>query len=353
MSRFWNFSDISIGDRDTSHFCAVLSPSFQKVGHVTTRGQWSRDHPIGDPWFAISRFWNLLDISIGDQDTSLNGHMARHQLSTYLHFCAVLWPSFQKVGHVTIRDHWSRDHQIGDPWFAISRFWNYTDISIGHQVIASKMVVRMFCMGISPKKRNLTLWYTIDKNRCDIWVSQIYEPIWSSGQNFDISTFKGVYPSSSQCKSLFLMANFLSPTFLGVIFCYFWVFWGVNVKFCVFDPQKALPYPKRHLPVYFMKLSDKRCPLHPSWRTQKRWAIWFELLAIWQQIVNETRPWKNLLSWNVNTCLSSDFIGHVVCFVLEFDSLMIPCYINFINNATTNDTKWKIRNRRHEVCLVG
>ena len=54
---------------------------------------------------------------------------------------------------------------------------------------------------------------------------------------------------------------------LGVIFCYFWDFRGVNVKFSVFDPQKALPYPKRHLPVYFMKLSDKRCRLHPGSRT--------------------------------------------------------------------------------------
>ena len=49
-------------------------------------------------------------------------------------------------------------------------------------------------MGISSKKRNVTLWYTIDKNRCDIWVFQIYEPIGSRSQNFDISTFKGVYP---------------------------------------------------------------------------------------------------------------------------------------------------------------
>ena len=131
------------------------------------------------------RFCFFRYIAISDRDMS--------------HFCAVPWPSFQKVGHVTTRDHWSRDHPIGDPSFAISRFWNFTDISIGHQVIASKLVVRIFCMGISHKKRNLTLWYTIDKNRCDIWVFQVYEPIWSSGQNFDISTFKGVYPSSWQC----------------------------------------------------------------------------------------------------------------------------------------------------------
>ena len=68
------------------------------------------------------------------------------------------------------------------------------------------------------------------------------------------------------------MANFRSPTFWwGSFFAIFGDFRGVNVKFSVFDPQKALPYPKRHLPVYFMKLSDKRCRLHPSSRTQKRW----------------------------------------------------------------------------------
>ena len=70
------------------------------------------------------------------------------------------------------------------------------------------------------------------------------------------------------------MENILSPTFWGVIFCYFWDFRGVNIKFSIFDPQKALPYPKRHLPVYFMKLSDKRCRLHPGSRTpQKKNAI--------------------------------------------------------------------------------
>ena len=144
--RFWFFFRyIAISDWHTSHFCAVPWPSFQKVGHVTTRDQWSRDHPIGDPWFPISRFWNFSDISIGDRDMS--------------HFCAVLWPSFQKVGHVTTRDQWSRDHPIGDPWFPISRFWNFTDISIGHQVIASKLVVRIFCMGIS-QKREIWLYGT-------------------------------------------------------------------------------------------------------------------------------------------------------------------------------------------------
>ena len=65
------------------------------------------------------------------------------------------------------------------------------------------------------------------------------------------------------------MTNFLSPTFWGSFFAIFGDFRGVNVKFCVFDPQKALPYPKRHLSVYFMKLSDKRCRLHPSSRTPK------------------------------------------------------------------------------------
>jgi hypothetical protein len=31
---------------------------------------------------------------------------------------------------------------------------------------------------------------------------------------------------------------------------FFCDFGGVNLKFSVFLPQKALPYPKRHLPVY-------------------------------------------------------------------------------------------------------
>ena len=61
-----------------------------------------------------------------------------------------------------------------------------------------------------------------------------------------------------------------SHVFGGHFFAILGDFRGVNVKFCVFDPQKALPYPKRHLSVYFMKLSDKRCRLHPSSRTQKR-----------------------------------------------------------------------------------
>ena len=56
----------------------------------------------------------------------------------------------------------------------------------------------------------------------------------------------------------------------GVIFCFFFCdFGGLNLKFSVFDPMRALPYPKKHLPVYFMKLSDKRCRLHRSSRTTK------------------------------------------------------------------------------------
>ena len=76
----------------------------------------------------------------------------------------------------------------------MSRFWNFTDIPIGHQVIPSKLVVRNILHGNFLKKRNVALWYTTDNNRCDIWVFQIYEPIGSRSQNFDISTFKGVYP---------------------------------------------------------------------------------------------------------------------------------------------------------------
>ena len=49
------------------------------------------------------------------------------------------------------------------------------DISIGHQVVASKRVVPQFCMRISNKKGNLTQLYTIDKSICDILVFQIYE----------------------------------------------------------------------------------------------------------------------------------------------------------------------------------
>ena len=79
---------------------------------------------------------------------------------------------------------------------------------------------------------------------------------------------------------------------LGVIFCYFGDFRGVNVKFSVFDPQKALPYPKRHLPVYFMKLSDKRCRLHPGSRTpQKKNAIWGYMLGICRKVT----PYANVM----------------------------------------------------------
>ena len=64
--------------------------------------------------------------------------------------------------------------------------------------------------------------------------------------------------------------KYSSPTFLGSFFAIFCDFRRVNVKISVFDPQKALPCPKRRLPVYFMKLSDKRCGLHPGSRTQKK-----------------------------------------------------------------------------------
>ena len=84
--KIWNFF---IDDRDTKHFCATPCPSFHIVGHVITRDHWSRDPLIGEPWFGISSFWNFSDISISDRDTP--------------HFCAAPWPSFQKVGHVTIR----------------------------------------------------------------------------------------------------------------------------------------------------------------------------------------------------------------------------------------------------------
>ena len=116
--------------------CFIFRINDSRVIAVTT---WNitREFPsieIGEKYdFDFFRY-----IAISDRDTS--------------HFCAAPWPSFQKVGHVTTRDHWSRDHPIGDPWFPISRFWNFTDISIGHQVIASKLVVRKFCMGISPKR---------------------------------------------------------------------------------------------------------------------------------------------------------------------------------------------------------
>ena len=93
---------------DTPQFCAAPWPSFQKAGHVTTRDHWSCDHPIGDPSFAISRFWNFSNISIGDRDTP--------------HSCTAPWPSLQKAGHVTTRDHWSgsvqqvRTQKIGRFW---------------------------------------------------------------------------------------------------------------------------------------------------------------------------------------------------------------------------------------------
>ena len=93
---------------DTPQFCAAPWPSIQKVGHVITWDHWSRDHLIGDPWFAINRFWNFSDISIGDRVTPL--------------FCVAPWPSFQKAGHVTTRDLLSRDHPIGDPHLLLVAF---------------------------------------------------------------------------------------------------------------------------------------------------------------------------------------------------------------------------------------
>ena len=91
------------------------------------------------------------------------------------------------------------------------------------------------------------------------------------------------------------MANFV-PRFWGSFFAIFGDFRGVNVKFCVFDPQKALPYPKRHLLVYFMKLSDKRCRLHPSSRTQKRWKKMpsrLYMLGICRQVT----PYANVMKF--------------------------------------------------------
>jgi hypothetical protein len=62
-------------------------------------------------------------------------------------------------------------------------------------------------------------------------------------------------------------SNLKFPRFVG---SFLGDFMGFNVKFRVFEPQKVLPYPKRHLPVYFMKLTDKLCRLHPGSRTPKR-----------------------------------------------------------------------------------
>ena len=44
--------------------------------------------------------------------------------------------------------------------------------------------------------------------------------------------------ADSQCKSLFLMANFLSPTFLGVIFYYFWILGVLMLNLGVLPPKR-------------------------------------------------------------------------------------------------------------------
>ena len=81
---------------------------------------------------------------------------------------------------------------------------------------------------------------------------------------------------------------------LGVIFGYFCDFGGVNVDFSVFDPQKALPYPKRHLPVYFMKLSNKQCRLYPGSRTQKNTAV----EEVYVGCLPESDPCKCYETWH-------------------------------------------------------
>ena len=87
------------------------------------------------------------------------------------------------------------------------------------------------------------------------------------------------------------MAN-VPRFFGGVIFAILGDFRGVNVKFSVFDPQKALPYPKIHLPVYFMKLSDKRCRLHPGSRTQK-WKMPSRMYML--GVCRKVTPYANVM----------------------------------------------------------
>ena len=90
------------------------------------------------------------------------------------------------------------------------------------------------------------------------------------------------------------MANFLSPTFVGVILYYFeGILWVLMLKFCVFDPQKAPPYPKIHLPVYFTKLSDKWCRLHPSSRTPKGEKMTSRLYML--GICRQVTPYANVI----------------------------------------------------------
>ena len=98
-------------------------------------------------------------------------------------------------------------------------------------------------------------------------------------------------------------ACFQCPAFLGggIFFAIFGDFRGVNVKLSVFDPQKALPYPKRHLPVYFMKLSDKRCRLHPGSRTPKRWKNAIE--DVYVGCLPESDPlYKCYETWHGGSC---------------------------------------------------
>jgi hypothetical protein len=176
---FGFFSDISIGDQDTPHSCAAPWPSLQKVGHVTTPDHWSRDRLIGDPSFAT--------VAFGIFQISLSATEICHILMLILDLVSrkqVTWPS-KIIGHMTI---WSASPDFLWVGFGISQIFYQSPsycFKSGHAHILH---------GNFLKNRNVTLWCTIDKNRCDIWVFQIYEPIGSCSQNFDISTFKGVYP---------------------------------------------------------------------------------------------------------------------------------------------------------------
>ena len=87
--------------------------------------------------------------------------------------------------------------------------------------------------------------------------------------------------------------KYSSPTFLGSFFAIFCDFRRVNVKISVFDPQKALPCPKRRLPVYFMKLSDKRCGLHPGSRTppKKKMPSRMYMLGVCRKVT----PYANVM----------------------------------------------------------
>ena len=73
---------------------------------------------VRNTWWEI-RFWFFSRyIAISDRDTP--------------HFLLYL-DIVSKNIHVTTRDHWSRDHPIGDPWLPISHFGIYPIImSIGN-----------------------------------------------------------------------------------------------------------------------------------------------------------------------------------------------------------------------------